>query len=271
MKFVKILKNLWVIKMSKTFQIYGFPKVDLNDKEVGFCVNICFENCSCELNDSIKYFSVNKTDSGIFYSKYIELDDYAEVKEMIFFIKEFIDDNMNKVDSFIVINYLQFVLDMYFFFQNKNKFMIKKGFVFEIFDKYLPYQTKRNKCIFVESNFKNIDKIGYKKIFYEVMNYEMRFEGQFFPSWFETMKNICSVTDCKIDNLIIMKAKEVLNKDAFEVFKKNIKNLDVSTNCHILRRGNDIKRQLNEFEKELKKIEKEYLKYQTLFDIADKL
>ena len=85
------------------------------------------------------------------------------------------------------------------------------------------------------------------------------------------MKNICSVTDCKINDLIIMKAKEVLNKDAFEVFKKNIKNLDVSTICHILRRGSDIKRQLNEFEKELKKLDKEYLKYKTLFDIADKL
>lgn len=255
------------IEKEKYFNICGFPSKAEEDDII--MPNLFYNDCHLDFSMlSEEYFYIYKN------GKYLNSDDYElgfkitnyeKFSRMLIEICNFIDVNSTIVDEYHIINYLETLLSGYFYLKD-TKYSIDKKRVIEFLDKHLLKHSKRFVVSFVAIQSKNFAKIGYNKIFDEILSWyiERQDTKEFIIDIYPAIENICEETGRKLEDVILLRAKNVLDDKTYEYFKENYKHLTRSDVCHILRVGKKISNNIDEFKKD-------YLRFKTLYELSDKI
>ena len=249
------------------FQIGGFPS-QIEDGDI-IAPSLLYNNCYLDFSMlSEEYFYLYQ-DGNCLNSEnenlYFQVLNHEKLSRMLIEIGNFIDVNCKSVDKYNINNYLEILMFGYFYLKD-TKYSIDKKRIHEFLDRHLLNQEKRNIFYFVGKEYKNIAKIGYNKIFDKILSWyiERQDTKEFIIDFCPVIENICEETGRKLEDVILLRAKNVLDDKAYEYFKENYKYLSRSDVCHILRVGKRIANNIDEFEKD-------YLRYKTLYELSKKM
>lgn len=264
---VKIMKTRPANEKEKQkyFQVSGFPSQIEEDDIIA--PSLFYNNCHLDFSMlSEEYFYLYEDGNclnGENENLYFQVINHEKLSRMLIEIGNFIDVNCENVDKYNINNYLEMLMLGYFYLKD-TKYSIDKKRIYEFLDKHLLNQEKRDVVCFVGREYKNIAKIEYNKIFDKILSWyiERQDTKEFIIDLYPTIENICKETGRKLEEIILLRAKNVFDDNSFECFKKNYKHLSRSDVCFILRSPERLKKQKEE-------IERDFNRYKALKELIE--